>query len=63
MAEALFPYNPKDIKLCGFDDMHLQVGDRLEVQRIPPGLNRKAFMAELEARLEPAAQALLTGPR
>ena len=30
---------------------------------IDPGLNRKAFMAELEARLEPAAQALLTGPR
>jgi len=30
---------------------------------IPPGLTRKAFMAELEARLEPAAQALLTGPR
>jgi 1-acyl-sn-glycerol-3-phosphate acyltransferase len=30
---------------------------------IPPGLNRKAFMAELEARLEPAALALLTGPR
>lgn len=29
---------------------------------IPPGLNRKAFMAELEARLEPAALALLTGP-
>ncbi len=29
---------------------------------IDPGLNRKAFMAELEARLEPAAQALLTGP-
>ena len=29
---------------------------------IDPGLNRKAFMAELEARLEPAAQALLTRP-
>lgn len=27
---------------------------------IPPGLGRKAFMAELEARLEPAAQRLLT---
>jgi 1-acyl-sn-glycerol-3-phosphate acyltransferase len=26
---------------------------------IPPGLDRKAFMAELEARLEPAAQKLL----
>ena len=26
---------------------------------IPPGLDRKAFMAELEARLEPAASALL----
>lgn len=43
MAEALFPYNPQDIKLCGFDDMRLQVGDRLEVQRIPPGLNRRLF--------------------
>lgn len=30
---------------------------------IPPGLDRRAFMAELEKRLEPAAQALLTGPR
>ena len=29
---------------------------------IPPGLDRKAFMAELEARLEPAAKRLLTGP-
>ena len=29
---------------------------------IPPGLDRKTFMAELEARLEPAAQKLLTGP-
>lgn len=29
---------------------------------IPPGLDRKAFMAELEARLEPAAKKLLTGP-
>jgi 1-acyl-sn-glycerol-3-phosphate acyltransferase len=28
---------------------------------IPPGLDRKAFMAELEQRLEPAAQKLLTG--
>jgi 1-acyl-sn-glycerol-3-phosphate acyltransferase len=28
---------------------------------IPPGLDRKAFMAELERRLEPAAQKLLTG--
>ncbi len=28
---------------------------------IPPGLDRKAFMAELEARLEPAAQKLLAG--
>jgi 1-acyl-sn-glycerol-3-phosphate acyltransferase len=28
---------------------------------IPPGLDRKAFMAELEARLEPAARRLLTG--
>jgi 1-acyl-sn-glycerol-3-phosphate acyltransferase len=28
---------------------------------IPPGLDRKAFMAELEKRLEPAAQKLLTG--
>jgi 1-acyl-sn-glycerol-3-phosphate acyltransferase len=27
---------------------------------IPPGLDRKAFMAELEARLEPAAKKLLT---
>ena len=37
----------------------------IQVQYLPPiapGLNRKAFMAELEARLEPAAQALLTGP-
>ena len=30
---------------------------------IPPGLDRRAFMAELERRLEPAAKALLTGPR
>ena len=30
---------------------------------IPPGLDRKAFMAELEARLEPAAKKLLTGSR
>jgi 1-acyl-sn-glycerol-3-phosphate acyltransferase len=29
---------------------------------IPPGLDRRAFMAELEARLEPAAKKLLTGP-
>ncbi len=29
---------------------------------IPPGLDRKAFMAELERRLEPAAKKLLTGP-
>ncbi|NWG87216.1 MAG: flagellar brake protein [Hydrogenophilaceae bacterium] len=43
MAEALFPYNPKDIKLCGFDDMNLQVGARLEVQRLPPGLNPRLF--------------------
>jgi 1-acyl-sn-glycerol-3-phosphate acyltransferase len=28
---------------------------------IPPGLDRKAFMAELEKRLEPAAQKLLAG--
>lgn len=28
---------------------------------IPPGLDRKAFMAELEARLEPASRKLLTG--
>lgn len=28
---------------------------------IPPGLDRKAFMAELESRLEPAARNLLTG--
>jgi 1-acyl-sn-glycerol-3-phosphate acyltransferase len=28
---------------------------------IPPGLDRKAFMAELEQRLEPAANKLLTG--
>jgi 1-acyl-sn-glycerol-3-phosphate acyltransferase len=28
---------------------------------IPPGLDRRAFMAELEQRLEPAAQRLLTG--
>jgi 1-acyl-sn-glycerol-3-phosphate acyltransferase len=28
---------------------------------IPPGLDRKAFMAELEQRLEPAAKKLLTG--
>lgn len=38
----------------------------IQVQYLPPiqpGLDRKAFMAELEARLEPAAQALLTGPR
>jgi 1-acyl-sn-glycerol-3-phosphate acyltransferase len=28
---------------------------------IPPGLDRKAFMAELERRLEPASQKLLTG--
>jgi 1-acyl-sn-glycerol-3-phosphate acyltransferase len=28
---------------------------------IPPGLDRRAFMAELEQRLEPAAQKLLTG--
>lgn len=28
---------------------------------IAPGLNRKAFMAELEARLEPASQKLLKG--
>ena len=38
----------------------------IQVQYLPPiapGLNRKAFMAELESRLEPAAKALLTGPR
>jgi 1-acyl-sn-glycerol-3-phosphate acyltransferase len=29
---------------------------------IPPGLDRRAFMAELEARLEPASRKLLTGP-
>ena len=29
---------------------------------IPPGLDRRAFMAELEARLEPAAKKLLAGP-
>jgi 1-acyl-sn-glycerol-3-phosphate acyltransferase len=29
---------------------------------IPPGLSRKTFMAELEQRLEPASQNLLTGP-
>lgn len=28
---------------------------------IPPGLDRKSFMAELESRLEPAAKKLLTG--
>ncbi|WP_119303622.1 lysophospholipid acyltransferase family protein [Dongia deserti] len=28
---------------------------------IPPGLDRKSFMAELEARLEPAAKKLLSG--
>ena len=28
---------------------------------IPPGLDRKAFMAELEARLEPAAKKLVAG--
>ena len=38
----------------------------IQVQYLPPiapGLDRRAFMAELEKRLEPAAQALLTGPR
>jgi 1-acyl-sn-glycerol-3-phosphate acyltransferase len=30
---------------------------------IAPGLDRKAFMAELESRLEPAAQKLLGGPQ
>lgn len=43
MAETLFPYNPQDIKLCGFDDLHLQVGDRLEVQRIPASHNPRLF--------------------
>jgi len=38
----------------------------IQVQYLPPiapGLDRKTFMAELEQRLEPAARALLTGPR
>jgi len=38
----------------------------IQVQFLPPiapGLDRKAFMAELERRLEPASLALLTGPR
>ena len=43
MAEALFPYKPQDIKQCSFDDMNLQIGDRLELQRIPPGLNPRLF--------------------
>ena len=43
MAEALFPYKPQDIKRCSFDEMKLQVGSRLEIQRIPPGLNPRLF--------------------
>lgn len=43
MAEALFPFDKKDIKQCRFEDMHLQVGQRVEIQRIPPGINPRLF--------------------
>lgn len=43
MAEALFPFDKKDIKQCRFEDMNLQVGQRVELQRIPPGINPRLF--------------------
>lgn len=43
MAEALFPFDKKDIKQCRLEDMHLQVGERVEIQRIPPGINPRLF--------------------
>lgn len=43
MAEALFPYSPQDIKHCSFADLKLQVGERIELQRSPAGLNPRLF--------------------
>ena len=43
MAEALFPFDKKDIKQCRFEDMALEVGQRVELQRAPPGVNPRLF--------------------
>lgn len=43
MAEALFPFSSQDIKRGSFDDLKLQVGERIELQRTPAGLNPRLF--------------------